>query len=87
MKIQETQRFRKSVKTLDKKVLKKIQKQFALFFQNPTHPSLNTEKLEPRINNIWSFRVDRNHRVIFTYNEPDIILLLNIGPHDIYKKL
>lgn len=86
MKITETERFRKSFNALNKTRRKKTKKQFQLFIKNLFHPSLHTEKLEPKKNNIWSFRIDKNFRVIFTFLSGEIILLLDIGPHNIYKK-
>lgn len=44
---------------------KKLDKQIRLFEQNSNHPSLNTEKLEPREFGLYSFRIDRKYRVIF----------------------
>ncbi len=87
MKIIETSRFRKSFNKLAKTIKKKTREKTGLFLKNITHPSLNTEKLEPRQSNIWSFRIDRNHRVCFTFLPPDTVLFLDIGPHDIYRKL
>jgi len=37
----------------------------ALFMQNPKHPSLHTELLEPREEMIFSFRLDKKYRVLF----------------------
>jgi len=86
MKIKETNSFRKSYKALPAVTQKKAKKQFELLLVNLFHPSLHTEKLEPKHNNIWSFRIDKSYRVIFTFQGNEIILLINIGPHDIYKK-
>ena len=66
MKISETEKFRKSLNSLQTAARKKAQKQFKFFVQNLFHPSLRTEKLEPKSKNLWSFRIDKNHRVIFT---------------------
>jgi mRNA-degrading endonuclease RelE of RelBE toxin-antitoxin system len=87
MKITETAQFRKSFEKLDKVLKKKTQKQFKLFLNNLFHPSLKTEKLEPKTSNIWSFRVDKSVRVIFTFLEKETILLLDIGAHNIYRKI
>ncbi|MBI5755119.1 type II toxin-antitoxin system RelE/ParE family toxin [Candidatus Peregrinibacteria bacterium] len=87
MKIIETARFRASFEKLQKLTKQKVKKRFQLFLENIFHPSLHTEKLEPRHKNIWSFRVDRNYRVIFSPSSQDTILLLDIGPHDIYRKI
>lgn len=87
MKIIESSQFRKSFNKLDDKIKKKTKKQFELFLTNLFYPSLNTEKLEPKTANIWSFRIDKANRVIFTFSEKETILLLDIGPHDIYRKI
>lgn len=86
MKITETAQFRKSYEKLDSQVHEKVRKQFRLFIENLFHPSLHTEKLEPKSSNIWSFRIDKNYRAIFTFSGTDTILLLDVGSHDIYKK-
>ena len=43
----------------------KFEKQKQLFESNPSHPSLNTEKLEPKSVGLYSFRIDRKYRAIF----------------------
>lgn len=87
MRIIETARFRASFEKLQKPTKQKVKKQFQLFFENIFHPSLHTEKLEPRHKNIWSFRVDKNYRVIFTLSSQETILLIDIGPHNMYRKI
>lgn len=86
MKIVETNQFRKSFEELDNSLRKTTKKQFKLFLNNLFHPSLHTEKLEPKTSNIWSFRINKNFRVIFTFMGGGTILLLDIGSHDIYRK-
>lgn len=86
MKITETSEFRKSFDSLDKKIREKVKKQFVLFLGNIFHPSLNTEKLQPKSSGLWSFRIDKNFRVIFTFVDKDTILVLGVGSHDIYRK-
>lgn len=87
MKIIETARFRASFEKLQKTAKKKAKKQLQLFLKNMFYPLLHTEKLEPRHKNIWSFRIDKNYRVIFTFLSADTLLFLDIGPHDIYKNM
>lgn len=87
MKIVETARFRKSFIALEKETRKKVYKKFELFIKNTIHPSLHVEKLEPKTRNIWSFRIDKNIRVIFAWTDSRTILILDIGLHDIYKTI
>ena len=44
---------------------KKYEKQKKLFENSPSHPSLNTELLEPKSLKIYSFRIDKKYRAIF----------------------
>ncbi len=60
---------------------KKFEKQKDLFEDNPFHPSLNTELLEPRRMRIWSFRVDQKYRAIFIFRAKDIIEVVDINDH------
>lgn len=59
---------------------RKFAKQKILFEKDPYHPSLHTEKLEPKHLNIYSFRLDRKWRAIFIVvkNKAEII---DINPH------
>ena len=43
----------------------KFEKQKLLFEANSFHPSLHTEKLEPKSVGLYSFRIDRKYRAIF----------------------
>ncbi len=44
---------------------KKWNKALKLFEQNISHPSLNTELLEPKSRGIYSFRIDKKFRALF----------------------
>jgi len=60
---------------------KKFIKQKRLFENNPAHPSLNTELLEPKRLKIYSFRLDKKYRAIFIYTGNNIIEIIDINPH------
>lgn len=55
---------------------KKFLKQIAFFEQNPFHPSLHTEKLEPHDIGLYSFRLDRTFRAIFRIRDGGAEILL-----------
>lgn len=81
-----TKEFENQYPKLPERVQKKAEKQQDFFKNNPFHPSLNTEKLSPKSNNLWSFRVDKKYRVIFRFANDNRVYFLSIGPHDwIYK--
>lgn len=46
-------------------LVKKWEKAVKLFEQNMRHPSLHAELLEPRWRGIYSFRLDKQYRVLF----------------------
>ena len=60
---------------------KKFDKQINLFEQNPRHPSLKTEILEPKHLKIYSFRIDRKYRVIFIFTSSKEIEIIDINDH------
>jgi len=86
MKIDYTSKFERQYRKLPNQIKIKTEKQEKLFRSNPFYPSLHTEKLTPRFKEIWSFRIDKNYRVVFKFLKQDNALFLNIGAHDyIYK--
>ncbi|MDP3785338.1 MAG: type II toxin-antitoxin system mRNA interferase toxin, RelE/StbE family [bacterium] len=60
---------------------KKFIKQKELFEQNPFHPSLNTELLEPKSMRFWSFRVSGKYRAIFIFQNNDTVEIIDINNH------
>jgi toxin HigB-1 len=64
-----TEEFWKRYEKLPTAIQKKAEKQERIFRNNPLHPSLNTEKFEPKNKQIWSFRVDRKYRIFFRFLE------------------
>lgn len=57
-------------------LLKKYEKAKTLFEQNPFHPSLNMELLEPKHRLLYSFRLDRKYRAVFAYVENETIEII-----------
>jgi len=53
--------------------------------ENPFHPSLRTHKVRGH-KNLFEFSVNMDIRVIWKYEGSKIILLNEIGHHDILKK-
>jgi len=63
---------------------KKWEKAKRLFENDPSHPSLNTELLEPKHRLIYSFRIDKKHRALFICLSEDTIEILAVTRH--YRK-
>ncbi|MFA7204368.1 MAG: hypothetical protein WC188_11760 [Candidatus Caldatribacteriota bacterium] len=84
MKIQVTQRFKRSFQKLTKDEQQTFQKQIELFLQNPTapfHPSLQIKKIQGTAE-IFECRINRDIRMTWQYHRSVYILLRNIGKHD-----
>ena len=60
---------------------KKFNKQLELFGSNPRHPSLNTERLEPKSLKIYAFRIDRKYRAIFIILSSNEVEVIDINDH------
>ena len=86
MEIVVTKEFEKRFENLPAAFQKRAQKQEILFRKNPFHPSLHTEKLEPKTREVWSFRIDKSYRILFRFLDGSKVLFLTVGPHDwIYR--
>ncbi|KKW08742.1 MAG: hypothetical protein UY44_C0007G0004 [Candidatus Kaiserbacteria bacterium GW2011_GWA2_49_19] len=59
----------------------KFNKQKKLFEHNLFHPSLNVELLEPKHLRIFSFRIDKKYRAIFSYTNRDTVEVIDINNH------
>jgi len=59
----------------------RFEKQRRLFEQNPFHPSLHTEILEPRRFRVCSFRITRTYRAVFVYLGRDAVEIIDINAH------
>ena len=63
---------------------KKWQKAKRLFENDPSHPSLNTELLEPKHRLIYSFRLDKKYRAIFICMPEEKVEIIIVTKH--YRK-
>lgn len=76
----------KRIKSRDRKLIQKTEKQLVLFRQNHLHPSLRLHKLSGNLNNIWSISIDKNIRMLFILVEKEAYFF-DIGTHDqVYRK-
>src|SRR5688572_15119098 len=61
-------------------IQERARKQYALWLQNHTHPSLHFKK----VGRFWSVRIDDNHRAL-GIESSGTILWFFIGPHAAYE--
>ncbi|MBI5401141.1 MAG: type II toxin-antitoxin system RelE/ParE family toxin [Candidatus Yonathbacteria bacterium] len=81
MEVIATAEFKALFNALSPAVKKRVVKQRDIFCKNPFYNSLNTEKLEPKNKQLWSFRVDKNYRIVFRFLENNRVLFLVVGLH------
>jgi len=77
-----TPRFWERLFQLPESVQDQAFKQYALFAENPFHPSLRLKQVGP----LWSVRVSRGYRALARRNDNHFTWFW-IGPHDEYERL
>ena len=65
-------------------LVRKWEKTKKLFENDPSHPSLSTELLEPKHRRIYSFRLDKKYRAIFIYLSEEKVEIIAVTKH--YRK-
>jgi mRNA-degrading endonuclease YafQ of YafQ-DinJ toxin-antitoxin module len=61
---------------------KRFRDRVALFQKNPFEPRLKTHRLSGHLQGLWSFSIDYDVRVVFSFAEPNRALFIDIGSHD-----
>ncbi len=52
-----------------------------LFKNNPFDPKLRTHKLSGKLKDLWSFSIEYDLRVIFSFAAQERVLFIDIGSH------
>lgn len=52
-----------------------------LFQRNPFDPKLRTHKLSGKLKGLWSFSIECDLRVVFSFAEQDKAIFADIGSH------
>lgn len=81
-KITYTKRFLKNLKKLNANERSQLKKKLELLMQDPLYPSLRTKRIKGTTD-LFEFSVNMDVRVIWEYDGETLILLLDIGHHDI----
>ena len=80
-----TQRFKKHFKALTPQEKNQTIKKLELLAENPTHPSLRTKRIQGA-DKLFECSVNMDIRIIWYYEGDLIIILLDVGHHDILKQ-
>lgn len=79
-------RFKKSFSKLQPKEKRLFYKKLIIFIENHKHPSLRTKKIKGS-EILFESSINMSIRIIWTYKGGNLILMLDIGHHDILKSL
>ena len=85
-KITYSKAFKKHYKKLSDSEKKQTKKKLEFFVENPTHPSLRTKKIKG-LDNTWESSINMDIRIIWFYQDDELIFLIDIGHHDILNNL
>lgn len=84
-KVKYSPKFFKELKKLPKNQLKSLARQEKIFLQNPFDPRLKTHKLKGQLKEFYSFSISYHWRIVFHFEKEDIVILDNIGTHEVYR--
>ena len=80
-----TKRFEKHFKKLTAQEKKQLQNKLVLLSKNPSHPSLRTKRIQGT-DSLYESSVNMDIRIIWYYEDDVMIILVDIGHHDILKQ-
>lgn len=85
LKITFTDRFQKHYNDLNNTEKKQLKNKLTLLSENPLHPSLRTKRIQGT-EDLFECSVNMDIRIIWYYEGETMIILVDIGHHDILKK-
>ena len=77
-----TPRFKKHFKTLSTQEKKQLKNKLTLLSENPSHPSLRVKRIQGT-DDLYECSVNMDVRIIWYYEGDTMIILLDVGHHDI----
>lgn len=80
-----TGRFQKHYVKLTQKEKKQLRAKLVLLAENPSHPSLRTKRIQGTID-LFECSINKDIRIIWYYEADKIIILVDVGHHDILKQ-
>ena len=84
LQITYSDRFKRHYKKLEKREKDQFQQKLRLFINNPRHPSLRTKRIQGS-DNLFEFSINMDIRVIWYYEGDNLVVLIDVGHHDVIK--
>ena len=77
-------KFAREYKKLPKNIKTLAEEQEKIFRKDPFDSRLKTHKLKGRLEDFWSFSINREYRIIFELKDSNTVWFLSVGTHRIY---
>ena len=84
-KIAYTRRFEKNYKKLTSSEKRQIKTKVEILSENPFHPSLRTKRIQGT-DDLFECSVNMDIRIIWYHEGDQLIMLLDVGHHDILER-
>ncbi len=84
-KITFTKRFEKHFKDLNAHEKKQLKNKLLLLSENPMHPSLRTKRIQGT-DYLFECSVNMDVRIIWYYEGDKLIIIVDVGHHDILEQ-
>lgn len=84
--VHRTNRFKQSYKKSPPHIQDSFDKKIKIFSQDPFYPGLGTHKLHGKLDSYRAFYLIDGWRVLFEFQNSNIVLLINVGDHDDYER-
>ncbi len=85
MKIYYSSKFLKEYRKLPKKVKIKAERKEIIFRKNLFDARLKTHRLKGILKDFWAFSIDYQYRIVFEFQDDDIVWFHSAGTHEIYE--
>ncbi len=80
-----TDRFQKHYKDLTETEKKQLKNKLVILSENPQHPSLRTKRIQGT-DDLFECSVNMDIRIVWYYEGNTMIILVDVGHHDVLKK-
>ncbi|MDR0999264.1 MAG: type II toxin-antitoxin system mRNA interferase toxin, RelE/StbE family [Clostridiales bacterium] len=80
-----TDRFQKHFTALTEQEKRQLRRKLELLTENPSHPSLRAKRIQGTTD-LFECSVNMDIRIIWYYEDGRIIILVDVGHHDILKQ-
>lgn len=77
--------FIRQLQKLPHALQEEVKERIALFHENHRNPTLRAHKLQGPLEGRWSFSVNYQYRIVFSFETKKSVVLLAVGDHDVYR--